>query len=821
MTTRPLSERHAFALAQLLNAGWLCRTVETPTGLEACPQTLREAARAYAAVADEVDGRETREAVGDFVYGHAKRIAEQHDGCTDDETVRDFAVEVHDILNNLRADENGEVYDGRRGHGVPTGPNGPTHDCEEAINEVGAALGCNPGEDVVDAAKSVRAMAAPTPPPAVATPGLSDEEQAARARLAAKGIDADAEWRRLLMGLGVNAGIDAASAIMSDSYSLVLLPEEKSRARSMALDAIGGATPAPDGRDANGFTLPGVCPFSLVDGFARCDICEERMDPGSISIHVCTPRGADADERDRVYRAADDGLMQRTRYAAQASGSRWISGQWRATAHRCGLWAIANLVTSRLTASWQAERAGLVARIDGLKADIDAVAASLGVETTRPAILRTIERVRVDIKRKDREWGDARRVVKERDSARTALRMAEEHNALLVKERDAWQTATGCATPAGVRVLTDWALRDAFAQPDILVAVTLDDCRRALGYAGTILPAAKAEPPRVGEVVWVGSDAAGWYATMGMLRIVVEVCGDAGGLRRATVWQERGDRGRLKLHCEDFHHLTENAKSAAVAFALSLNGATPSPVRPPDAEGFDFPALTEWMDGDEPGERIADVGQVSAWTRDDGQWSYGVHGTAPDEPAARATVERLHRLVTTPSPASKADGGRARLGGAKEGRAVRDFAALAAEARRVADAFRAVNADVGDVTLTLTIGELDAVIARLGAPVLTAAALADAMVKAQADADHTGCNLAGADILRHLAGPVVAPDRAEALIAAQYDLTGVVAAEMGVGEGDWYSWGEWCRVHRNSRYIQVEAMRRALASLPANGAVKP
>lgn len=65
------------------------------------------------------------EAVGDFVYGHARRISEQHNGCTDDETVRDFAVEVHDILNNLRADENAEVYDGRPGRASSSGPTSP------------------------------------------------------------------------------------------------------------------------------------------------------------------------------------------------------------------------------------------------------------------------------------------------------------------------------------------------------------------------------------------------------------------------------------------------------------------------------------------------------------------------------------------------------------------------------------------------------------------------------------------------------------------------------------------------------------------------
>lgn len=67
---------------------------------------------------------------------------------------------------------------------------------------------------------------------------------------------------------------------------------------------------------------------------------------------------------------------------------------------------------------------------------------------------------------------------------------------------------------------------------------------------------------------------------------------------------------------------------------------------------------------------------------------------------------------------------------------------------------------------------------------------------------------------RDAADPVTvpAPDRAEELIIAQYDGCRKVAAELG-HDGNWYAWGEWVKVHPRARHIQVESMRRALASL--------
>jgi deoxycytidylate deaminase len=76
-------------------------------------------------------------AVGDFVYSHARRLAEQSCGSPDDECVHEFAAAVHDLLNNLQADEHGEVSDGRR-------RGAPTFDINGDVN--GPACGCQPGK---------------------------------------------------------------------------------------------------------------------------------------------------------------------------------------------------------------------------------------------------------------------------------------------------------------------------------------------------------------------------------------------------------------------------------------------------------------------------------------------------------------------------------------------------------------------------------------------------------------------------------------------------------------------------------------------------
>lgn len=92
-----------------------------------------------------------------------------------------------------------------------------------------------------------------------------------------------------------------------------------------------------------------------------------------------------------------------------------------------------------------------------------------------------------------------------------------------------------------------------------------------------------------------------------------------------------------------------SAKSAALAFALSLNGATLAKPAPATVEAFDFPAI-EWQnDGykDSDGATAADpLDNLSAWTRSDGVWHLGYEGVAATESIARATVERLHDLVT-------------------------------------------------------------------------------------------------------------------------------------------------------------------------------
>jgi hypothetical protein len=80
-------------------------------------------------------------------------------------------------------------------------------------------------------------------------------ECAVRSRLAAEGIDVDAEFRRL-----------------TDHLSLRVPAEDRAA-----------------GHDADGWTLPGFCPFTMVDGSARCDICEALMDPGAIARHRCSP----------------------------------------------------------------------------------------------------------------------------------------------------------------------------------------------------------------------------------------------------------------------------------------------------------------------------------------------------------------------------------------------------------------------------------------------------------------------------------------------------------------------------------------------------
>lgn len=74
-----------------------------------------------------------RDAVADFIYGHAKRLGEQS-GADGDELM----VEIHDVLNHLRADENGEVFDGRAERATPTPASGPTD--EEIARAIHVAI---------------------------------------------------------------------------------------------------------------------------------------------------------------------------------------------------------------------------------------------------------------------------------------------------------------------------------------------------------------------------------------------------------------------------------------------------------------------------------------------------------------------------------------------------------------------------------------------------------------------------------------------------------------------------------------------------------
>jgi hypothetical protein len=120
-------------------------------------------------------------------------------------------------------------------------------------------------------------------------------ECAVRSRLAAEGIDVDAEFRRLTDHIALPAkerAVVEAAKVWVHEFAYAGDDSFEAAALVDAVLALGGGAPAEDrveGHDADGWTLPGVCPFTTVNGVTRCDICEATMDPGAIARHRCSP----------------------------------------------------------------------------------------------------------------------------------------------------------------------------------------------------------------------------------------------------------------------------------------------------------------------------------------------------------------------------------------------------------------------------------------------------------------------------------------------------------------------------------------------------
>jgi hypothetical protein len=114
------------------------------------------------------------------------------------------------------------------------------------------------------------------------------------------------------------------------------------------------------------------------------------------------------------------------------------------------------------------------------------------------------------------------------------------------------------------------------------------------------------------------------------------------GLAQGRAEQER-ESARLRTYAEEARAEVERLRAAAA----KLRGAGPTAVA-----AFDLPALT-WLKTDEESgfTEFTDLGDIdkggcSGTVNHEGEWNIGFSGQADDEATARATVERLHALLT-------------------------------------------------------------------------------------------------------------------------------------------------------------------------------
>ena len=244
------------------------------------------------------------------------------------------------------------------------------------------------------------------------------------------------------------------------------------------------------------------------------------------------------------------------------------------------------------------------------------------------------------------------------------------------------------------------------------------------------------------------------------------------------------------------------ARLAALAYAAAWHEVNGAGLRADEADALvraraDLAAMTTERD-----EAVAHGRAVYDLARSDERKAWQ-DATGCDTPA---DVRAVEREVMSGSPGSLADAARH----------LRRFLTAESESHRVAVAAAEVTAERD---------ALDARVAALEAVVKAAASTLHVYVGEDfevcrvcgiedAKADHVDLDAYARG--RDAADPVTvpAPDRAEELIIAQYDGCRKVAAELG-HDGNWYAWGEWVKVHPRARHIQVESMRRALASLAA------
>jgi hypothetical protein len=103
--------------------GVIARAIELERQLAEAQRDARDFQRAFEALQ-----RRREDAVAEFISGHALRLSGRAAwDSVDSEEQNTWMAEVHHVINKLRADEDGVVYDGRDGHRDPKPENIDQH----------------------------------------------------------------------------------------------------------------------------------------------------------------------------------------------------------------------------------------------------------------------------------------------------------------------------------------------------------------------------------------------------------------------------------------------------------------------------------------------------------------------------------------------------------------------------------------------------------------------------------------------------------------------------------------------------------------------
>ncbi len=308
------------------------------------------------------------------------------------------------------------------------------------------------------------------------------------------------------------------------------------------------------------------------------------------------------------------------------------------------------------------------------------------------------------------------------------------------------ETLAGDAFDAGrtTAITDDAGIRNA---KDALAAEAIARLRRATMATAAVAPA----------------KAAGVYLIKSTHGYSVQV--DGVSLKMDASWSNADDIARRIATNRPRTDAMGYGRPGTEGGSRSVHDA-PAPVAPPVVEGFALPAI-EWDTADDGAaaefihEPHSAAPGIGAHAHDCGGWDIYMSGSATDLDAAKATVERAHRLLT----------GAAVAKGAPE----RD--------RLTAAVVEAARPEPGR-------GDVER--------------LAEA-IEASGDGDLTAAEAKrwATAILRHLAGPLPTPDRAAEVVAAFYDEIDKAMASGGKVDGG-----------------DVPAMRRALATLAPTPTVR-